>query len=200
MTEQVLCIPRNRLPDSWVEKKSVIPLEFNAFADQCALAGYQFIDRAQAENDPSFKQIIPYVLIQTQDLSLTAVYNRQGSEKRLHDLWSLGIGGHINPIDNGSLDDTFEDILAAGMARELDEEIEKRPAQDIPKFSGVISEEITEVGRVHLGAVFRILTSTPKAYRPGPELYDFKWADTKSIRHMNMELWSELAMTLLFPV
>ncbi len=97
--EKVLCIKRDRLPLEWVKEKSIVPLQFDQFISTCSNAEFNFIDRPMAENDPSFKQIIPYIIIQTADLKKTAIYNRQGSEKRLHDLWSLGIGGHINPID-----------------------------------------------------------------------------------------------------
>ncbi|WP_022663747.1 phosphoesterase [Desulfospira joergensenii] len=195
-SEKVLCIPRNRLPRTWVEKKSVAPSGFKKFIDQCTQAGFDFIARSKAEKDNSLKQIIPYIVIQTSDLGQTAVYNRQGSEERLHDLWSLGIGGHINPVDNSSRIDSFQDILEAGMIRELTEELEKRPNRDIPQFSGIINEELTDVGSVHLGAVFRILTREPQAYTPGPELFDFKWVDTSSLKELNMELWSELALEL----
>jgi predicted NUDIX family phosphoesterase len=81
------------------------------------------------------------------------IYNRQGSEKRLHDLWSLGIGGHINPVDQQNQQSSFKDILVSGMERELGEELAKRPKQDIAGFSGIISEDITDVGKVHFGAV-----------------------------------------------
>ncbi|MBU3953568.1 MAG: phosphoesterase [Proteobacteria bacterium] len=195
--ESVLCIHRDRLPLSWVTPKSVVPLALSAFVHQCALSGFEFVNRREAEKDPSLKQVIPYIVLQTKNLELTAIYNRQGSEKRLHDLWSLGIGGHINPIDREEGRSSFQDILLSGMERELDEELIKRPSLDTATFSGIISEDITDVGSVHLGAVFRILTQTPEAYGPGPELLEFQWAETTALHHLNMELWSELSLELI---
>lgn len=196
-TEQVLCIHRDRLPDGWMAEKAVVPMTFNEFARQCRQSGFEFIDRPAAENNPAMKQVIPYIVIQTVDRVKTAVYLRQGSEERLHDLWSLGIGGHINPTDSHFSDTTFEGILMAGMARELEEELLHFPGQDIPLFSGIISEDVTEVGSVHLGAVFRILTPTPEAYAPGPELTRFTWHPTDRVSRLNLELWSVLALDLL---
>ena len=172
-------------------------MDLESFVHQCSQSGYAFINRPQAEQDPGKKQIIPYILLQSRDGEKTAVYNRQGSEKRLHDLWSVGIGGHINPIDRQSEASSFKDILISGMERELDEELIQRSKTDQVEFSGVISEDITPVGSVHLGAVFKILTANPQAYLPGPELFGFKWVHTKTLSTLNLELWSELALSLI---
>ena len=195
--EKVLCIKRNLLPASWVQKKTIVPLVLDKFVEKCCDAGFEFINRPDAEKDGSYKQIIPYIILQTRDFEKTAMYNRQGSEKRLHDLWSIGIGGHINPIDMETQADSFLKILNNGMERELNEELEKRPKQDIPSFVGLISEDETDVGKVHLGAVFRILTNSPEKYHPGNELFQFTWEKTKNLERLNLELWSKLALKLL---
>ncbi|OQY50478.1 MAG: phosphoesterase [Desulfobacteraceae bacterium 4572_89] len=195
--EKILCIHRDRLPGSWVAEKSIVPMDLGKFIEQCTLSGFEFVNRFEAENDSTLKQVIPYIVLQTHDLERTAIYNRQGSEERLHDLWSLGIGGHINPVDQQNQQSSFKDILMSGMERELEEELFKRPDQDMAEFSGIISEDITSVGKVHLGAVFRILTKTPGAYSPGPELSMFQWTNTSDLIQLNMELWSELALELI---
>ena len=180
-----------------MSQKAVIPMGLDDFVHTCTRAGYDFVLRRDAENDPSLQQVIPYIVLQTMDLALTAVYNRQGSEARLHDLWSLGIGGHINPIDTKDAAGSFQDILISGMVRELDEELAERPEKDLPVFCGIINENITEVGRVHLGAIFKIRTPTPGAYVPGPELSMFQWQATDNLTNLHMELWSLLALDLL---
>ena len=195
--ETVFCIKRSLLPESWMQQKSVVPMGLNLFIESCSNAEFEFINRSDAEEDISYKQIIPYIILQTKDFERTAVYNRQGSEKRLHDLWSIGIGGHINPIDKETPNDSFLQILTAGMERELAEELEQREKKDRPDFIGVISEDITDVGKVHLGAVFRILTDTPEKFAPGSELFQFKWEKTKSLEQLNLELWSTLALRLI---
>ena len=66
-----------------------------------ALEGIPFywLPRSSAEMDPIYKQLIPYALLQTADGLHTGCYRRKGSEKRLHDFWSVGIGGHVNQND-----------------------------------------------------------------------------------------------------
>ena len=195
--ESVLSIKRDLLPASWVCKKSIVPLELDDFIEKCCASGFEFINRSDAEKDVSYKQIIPYIVLQTQDFEKTAIYNRQGSEQRLHDLWSIGIGGHINPIDMETQTTSFLQIMTVGMERELQEELDQRPKGDLPLFVGVISEDVTDVGKVHLGAVFRILTSTPEKFLPGSELFQFTWEKTRNLEQLNLELWSKLALKLL---
>ncbi len=199
--ETVLCVKREALPKQWIEQKTVLPMAFSTFISQCVQSGFSFADRSKAEQDPCRKQIIPYIVLQTQHGDLTAVYCRNGSEARLHDRWSIGIGGHINPIDgltagNDTLAD-FERILTSAMQRELNEELTQRPENDHPQFMGIISEDRTAVGSVHLGAVFRMLTRTPNAYLPGEELYQFTWQPTHELATLNLELWSEMALALI---
>jgi len=195
--EKVLCIKRDLLPESWVNKKSIVPLDLETFVQTCSNAGFEFIKRIDAENDSSYKQIIPYIILQNMGSDDTAVYQRQGSEERLHDLWSLGIGGHINPVDMETSKDVFKQILIAGMERELDEELEQMPEQNTPEFIGVISEDITDVGKVHLGAVFRIKTNSPEIFLPGEELFQFRWEKTSNLKQLNLELWSTMALELI---
>ncbi len=197
--ERVLCIKKNLLPESWTAKKSIVPMEFDLFVENCSNSGFEFINRSDAENDISLKQIIPYIILQTMDSANTAIYQRQGSEQRLHDLWSLGIGGHINPVDVNTSKDAFKKILITGMERELNEELEQRPKQEQepPEFLGVISEDITDVGRVHLGAVFRIMTKRPEKFLPGEELFQFTWEKTSRLSQLNLELWSTMVLELI---
>ena len=195
--EKILCIKRDLLPESWVTQKSVVSLELDMFIENCSTLGFEFIKRIDAENDSSYKQIIPYIILQTKDHCKTAIYQRQGSEQRLHDLWSLGIGGHINPVDVNTPKDSFKQILIAGMERELSEELDQMPENSSPEFIGVISEDITDVGKVHLGAVFKIETNNPENFLPGEELFQFIWEKTNSLHQLNLELWSTMALELL---
>jgi len=195
--ETVLCIKRNRLPESWVQQKSIVPMELDLFIEHCAATGFEFINRSDAEKDPSYKQIIPYIILQTSDFEKTAIYNRKGNEQRLHNLCSIGIGGHINPVDMKTQNDAFKQILITGMERELNEELDQRSEDDLPHFIGVISEDITDVGKVHLGAVFRILTTVPEKFSPGLELFQFAWEKTKNLEQLNLELWSTMALKLI---
>lgn len=195
--EKILCIKKNLLPEKWIGKKSIVKLKESIFFNICSKAGFQWIERSTAETDPCFKQIIPYTILQTENGAKTAIYRRHGTEKRLHDLWSCGIGGHINHGDGLEEPISFRKILFAGMRRELDEELIQRPRGQVPFFAGIINEDMTEVGSVHMGVVFRLITETPAQFVPGEELKDFQWHSTNSLGSLNMELWSNIALDLI---
>jgi predicted NUDIX family phosphoesterase len=96
------------------------------------------------EADPRFKQIIPYLVLRDGDRYFLMRRTRAGGDARLHDRWSIGVGGHLNPGD--------ED-LDGGLRREWSEEL---VADWIPEFRfiGLLNDDTTSVGQVHLGAVF----------------------------------------------
>ena len=81
---------------------------------------HEFIPRPDAEADPGYKQIIPYVVLCRGDEIFMTRRLRKGGEARLHGLISIGVGGHINPVDE--LD--RESVLMRGLERELEEEVE----------------------------------------------------------------------------
>ena len=116
--------------------------------------------RPEMEEDPSFKQLIPYVIFRHTDakgdVSVFQYSRGKGSgEKRLHQKKSVGIGGHISQADANDADPYI-----AGMKRELEEEVRI----DTPHtFSlvGLINDDETEVGKVHLGVVHICDVATP---------------------------------------
>ena len=81
-----------------------------------------FMDREAAENDPSHKQIIAYAIFCHQGRILHYTRGGSGGEARLHDKGSIGIGGHINPVDRQSGHDDVSTYLA-GVEREIREEL-----------------------------------------------------------------------------
>lgn len=105
-----------------------------------------FVERRHAERDSSLKQIIPYCVVkQGEKILLLRRLGKQG-EARLHKKLSIGVGGHINPIDHQG------DILAAGTKREIEEELEIRGPYRVEPI-GIINDDATEVGSVHFGLV-----------------------------------------------
>ncbi|SLM31026.1 conserved hypothetical protein [Desulfamplus magnetovallimortis] len=193
-SESVLCIKRVDLPKDWVGSRSAFKMDEHNFFSTCEAVGFCWVDRNEAESDSSLKQVIPYIVLKSKDM--IGVYKRKGSEKRLHDLYSIGIGGHINPDDSVSYD-SFRQILNAGMIRELDEELLERPSDATPEFQGIINEELTDVGKVHLGALFVIETLFPEAFIPGEELVEFHWMKKEKVPLLNLELWSVMALEIL---
>ena len=130
-----------------------------------------------------------------------ASYHRRGSEGRLCGIRSLGIGGHINPVDQPSgpaVGSLWLSLFWNGFRRELTEEL---PAAlpGTTRFLGLIHEAGTPVGRVHLGLVFLHQTSTPIPMDEG-ELSPLEWIHPTSLQRTNLdapETWSLLALQLL---
>jgi predicted NUDIX family phosphoesterase len=96
------------------------------------------------EQDPTHKQIIPYLVLRDGDSYFLMRRTRAGADQRLHDRWSIGVGGHMNPGDDG---------LLGGLRREWREELD---ADFEPAFEplALLNDDTTEVGAVHLGVVF----------------------------------------------
>lgn len=109
----------------------------------------RYMDRDLAENSPQFKQIIAYAIFRHEGRILAYARTSKGGESRLHNKMSLGIGGHINPIDG--LTDSVSTYLA-GMEREIREEI-SFSGSATQQLYAVINDDTNEVGSVHLGIV-----------------------------------------------
>ena len=110
-----------------------------------------FMDRETAEDDPSHKQIIPYSLFRYRGSYLHYIRGKAGGESRLHAQGSLGIGGHINPVDERA-DPLGRATYMAGVAREIDEEL-ALPSQPEQQIVALLNDDSNAVGRVHLGFV-----------------------------------------------
>ncbi|TSC74907.1 MAG: NUDIX hydrolase [Parcubacteria group bacterium Gr01-1014_30] len=111
---------------------------------------FQFRKRGEVEKDPSWQQIIPYILFNFKDEYFLYRYLKKASERRLKDDWLLGIGGHINPVDLKR----DQDILDAGAWREWQEEIVYNGNLLEKKLIGILNDDRREVEAVHLGLVY----------------------------------------------
>ena len=100
--------------------------------------------RAEAEQDPAWKQVIPYLLMRDGERLFLMQRTNAGADHRLHDLYSLGIGGHLNPQDGGVLQ---------GLRREFHEEM-VATWEPRPRLLGLLNDDDVLVGQVHIGVVF----------------------------------------------
>lgn len=194
--EKILCIARSRLPRQWLGERVALNITAADVFVYINDASVCWRERQSAETDSTTKQLIPYVVLQSVDAGLTACYQRSGGEKRLHRLWSIGIGGHINPAD-GTGADSVAQVVGQGLAREIAEETGLDVRANPPVLAGVINEEITAVGHVHLGLVYRLPVERPEQVRPSAELTGFQWIDTREVRALALEHWSRLALALI---
>jgi predicted NUDIX family phosphoesterase len=109
---------------------------------------FQFRPRYEVENDPEFKQLIPYIVLKCGGNLFHYRRGAAGTEKRLQALRSIGIGGHISEDDARGGEDPYH----TGMMRELLEEVEIG-GEWKECFLGFINDDRTPVGSVHLGVV-----------------------------------------------
>jgi predicted NUDIX family phosphoesterase len=147
-----------------------------------------FMPRARVEDDPAYQQVIPYVVFRHGDRYLLTKRLKASSEKRLRHLYSLGVGGHINPEDV-----TNGDPVLDGMRREWEEEIVYTGGIEA-RLLGLIHEESAPVGRVHLGVVFLVDGDTPEiAIRETDKLSGELLALSEMrIYYLEMESWSQI--------
>lgn len=110
-----------------------------------------FMERRYAESHPEFKQPIPYVAVCREDSVLCLTRLSTQGEQRLHGKRSIGVGGHINPCD---LD--HGELFASACSRELHEEL-VLPEIELPLTPvGLLNDDTTAVGAVHVGLVYRL--------------------------------------------
>ncbi len=158
--------------------------------------------RAEVEKDPGFKQLIPYVIFRHVDAAgnQTVLQYTRGTgqgEGRLHSKRSVGIGGHISAIDAGH--DGKGNPYEEGMRRELEEEV----AIDTPftvKCVGMINDDQTEVGRVHLGVVHLCDVERPAVCPRETEIIECGFRPVAAILAdmTGFETWSQICMKALF--
>jgi predicted NUDIX family phosphoesterase len=188
MVERVLVLPREQVPGG---------CDFTGVrdADEQTMAALQgavtihgrFLDRPIAEEDPAFKQLIPYVVVRDGALAFLMERTAAGGDARLHGKASIGVGGHLNPIDDGG------DPLTDGLRREWSEEL---VADWEPEFRlvGLLNDDSNPVGSVHLGVVFEVEAGgRPVEVRERDKLTG-RFATAVEVRAAwdRMETWSRL--------
>ncbi len=160
--------------------------------------------RHEVEQDPSFKQLIPYVIfryLDEQGRTWLFQYTRgkgQG-ENRLHSKRSIGVGGHISAEDVDPRAGHAAAAYREGMRRELAEEVRV----DTPvgeRCVGLINDDQTEVGKVHLGVVHLVDVERPDVYPLEADIVDAGFRPLEEIVHQadRLESWSQICLEALF--
>lgn len=157
-------------------------------------ARFSFRPRSQVETDPSFKQLIPYVLLRHDDSLFHYRRGVAGTETRLRSLRSLGIGGHISEADAAGTDDPY----ANGMMRELMEEV-TIAANWTERLLGFINDDRTPVGSVHLGIVHLFDLDRAEVRSNEAALADAGFAPIMKLwsEREQFETWSQFALDML---
>jgi predicted NUDIX family phosphoesterase len=175
-------------------------LEFDVdrFLDEIFVQGIpRFIPRSQAETDPAYKQLIPYVIMTHNDTFLTYVRGKRAGEARLVKLRSIGIGGHINPIDDEVplFDSDFREMYLTAVEREVAEEVVVE-VKHTDNIVALLNDESNEVGSVHLGIVHYWTLEAPKVSKREQMITQmaFMTADELNEVRDTMETWSQLCL------
>jgi predicted NUDIX family phosphoesterase len=180
--ELVLGLPRSRLmgENAW---HGVLYGDVEPYLDLIAAEG-TYRPRPEAEQDPGWKQVIPYLVLRDRGRLFLMRRTRAGGDARLHERWSIGIGGHLNPPDGD---------VRSGLAREFAEEIEAawRPQ---PRLVGLLNDDSDPVGAVHVGIVFTAeAAGRPVAIRETEKLDGAFVAPRDVLRvYERLETWSRL--------
>lgn len=153
-----------------------------------------FLPRAEAEEDPSYKQLIPYCLFRCAGKIL---HYRRGSgagEGRLLGKRSIGIGGHISEEDAGGSDHPYE----VGMRREIAEEVELR-SDARESILGLINDDETAVGRVHLGVVHVFDLQEPRVIAREETIASVGFSEPAELADSaaEFETWSQICLAEL---
>ena len=143
--EQILVVPTQKLfpQGSWNGLRPIDWVDYQQRIDQHK----EFHPRSLMEQDPSYKQIIPYLVFTYQDTYFMMQRKAQASEQRLQSKLSLGIGGHIRAEDLAHND------MSLWAQREFDEEVSYKGSYTIEPI-GLLNDDSNEVGKVHAGLVF----------------------------------------------
>ena len=155
---------------------------------------FSFRPRYEVETDPSFKQLIPYIVLKCGDLLFHYRRGSAGTEKRLETLRSVGIGGHISEADATGGTDPYH----TGMMRELAEEVNVGSGF-VERCVGFINDDRTPVGSVHLGVVHVFELESPSARSREDALADAGFAPLAELAKQaeQFETWSQFVLEIL---
>jgi predicted NUDIX family phosphoesterase len=190
--ELVFSLPRRILQD-----RGLLHQGFKA----CGLAEIQslgrregrFLQRRKAELDSAWKQLIPYAVVASESELLIFQRLNKGGETRLYGLYSLGVGGHINPEPVDA-----EGLILQGLKRELHEELSWQASYQISDL-GLLNDDSNPVGRVHYGLVYLVRVPGKNVRIRETDLLEGRFMSLAAIEALQdrMESWSRLVFQAL---
>jgi len=146
--------------------------------------------RSEVENDFNYRQLVVYVTVANREKEIL-VYPRTGTEARLHELYSIGIGGHVDAQDgihDAHMNLYYDGCITDTLVREVQEEINVTTRPEHYLFGGVIKLSKTDVDRVHLGFHFMLFVENAAISR---EIKEFEYASINKLQQYKLEPWSK---------
>lgn len=194
MAERVLVLPRDRVPGG-CDFTGIRPVDAATDLALRSALGHKgrWMDRGEAEQDPTHKQVIPYVVVRDGDRVFLMERTDAGGDPRLHRKATIGVGGHLNPVDDGP------DPLDAGLRREWAEEL---AADWEPAFApiGLLNDDRNAVGSVHLGVVFSVDAAGRAVDVREHDKLSGRMASVTEVHRVweRLETWSQLVAEMLW--
>jgi predicted NUDIX family phosphoesterase len=156
----------------------------------------QFRPRSEVETDPGYKQIIPYVVFRCDGSVFCYTRGTSQGEARLHRLRSLGVGGHVDEADADGR--ATAAAYETALRREIDEEVAVAAPVRLRRI-GLINDDATPVGQVHLGVVHLYDLDRPEVTPRESGLAEpgfVRLADLPALRP-GFETWSQFCIDFL---
>jgi predicted NUDIX family phosphoesterase len=162
--------------DSWIET---------------VLTKKEFLPRSLMESDPTYKQIIPYLIFTYAGKLFLMQRQAKTSDTRLQSKFSLGIGGHIREEDIQNAD------IMSWAKREFHEEVDYKDSLTVEPL-GILNDDSNDVGKVHVGFVY-LLKGDSANIKVHEEL---KSGELKTLEeceefYERMESWSKIVFDWL---
>lgn len=191
-TELTLAVPTIKIWDilEYKENGVINTIDSNIVRD--ILSFGIFKPRYILEEDSSYKQIIPYAVICCNDEVYLFHRTKKQTEVRLHNLFSLGVGGHMNPF-GVNLDVSY---MRHELEREMNEEVIVNSDCSIESIVpvGFINDDTNEVGKVHLGILYNLNISNKLIEINEKDKMTGLWVRKSELKdyYAQMESWSKL--------
>lgn len=192
--ERVLCFPPSVLEEEeWFQ--GFRPDDGELFEKIITSGKACFVERKKAEEDPSLKQLIPYVVMRHRERILFYVRGSETGEQRLRDLGSVGIGGHISVTDHSLFERETKDVFFKGLKREVEEEVVVNTTYR-ECVRGLINDDSNAVGRVHLGVliVWELDSEDVRKKERSITSLEFLGIDELRARRERLETWSQIVV------
>ena len=229
MAKMALCVKRSDLQKVYEQQHLYLPARgighFNALLTRTHEDNNQpdhlndifnipvvLLDRADCETDPTYLQLLPYMVVTDASTGKVLVYKRgpKGEENRLHGALSIGIGGHVDTAPEQS--DTVLDHLVIEACRELNEEIGIDITEGIRvhvksqlKYANLLITNKNEVSDVHLGLAFRVFIDKDTELSNEEDIVmDHQWLTKEEISTLinqpgnSLELWSDMLVDSMY--
>ena len=157
----------------------------------------EFMPRPDAEKNPNFKQLIPYVIMAYEDTYLSYTRGKRAGEQRLLEKVSIGIGGHINPVDDEVplFNEDFREVYDTAVAREVAEEVDVNCKWN-ERIVGLLNDDSNEVGQVHLGIIHLRRLESPSVAKREQMINKLQFMTISELNGIKdkMETWSQLCL------